>query len=62
MRLIVAITGASGVAYGKRLLEVLHKKKIETHLIISKAAEKILNMNWKPQKKRLRNSPVMFTQ
>ena len=42
MRLIVAITGASGVAYGKRLLEVLHKKKIETHLIISKAAEKII--------------------
>jgi len=42
MRLIVAITGASGVIYGKRLLEVLQNKKIETHLIISKAAEKII--------------------
>ena len=42
MRLIVAITGASGVVYGKRLLEVLQNKKIETHLIISKAAEKII--------------------
>ena len=42
MRLIVAITGASGVIYGKRLLEILQNKKIETHLIISKAAEKII--------------------
>jgi len=41
MRLIVAITGASGVCYGKRLLEVL-KDKNEVHLIISKASEKIL--------------------
>jgi 4-hydroxy-3-polyprenylbenzoate decarboxylase len=42
LRLVVAVTGASGVVYGKRLLEVLHKKKVETHLIVSKAAEKIL--------------------
>lgn len=42
LRLIIAITGASGVIYGKRLLEVLQNRKIETHLIISKAAEKII--------------------
>ncbi len=42
MRLVVAITGASGVAYGKRLLEVLRERDIETHLIISKAAEKVI--------------------
>jgi len=42
LRLIVAITGASGAVYGKRLLEVLKQKKIETHLIISTAAEKIM--------------------
>lgn len=42
MRLIVAISGASGVIYGKRLLEVLQNKKIETHLVISKAAEKVI--------------------
>jgi 4-hydroxy-3-polyprenylbenzoate decarboxylase len=42
MKLIVAITGASGVIYGKRLLEVLRDKKIETHLVISNAAEKII--------------------
>lgn len=42
MRLIVAITGASGVVYGKRLLKVLREKNVETHLIISKAAEKVI--------------------
>lgn len=38
IKLIVAITGASGAAYGIRLLEVLRELKIETHLIISKSA------------------------
>jgi len=42
LRLVVAITGASGAVYGKRLLEVLKQKKIETHLIVSTAAEKII--------------------
>ena len=42
MRLIVAITGASGVVYGKRLLEVLKEKNVETHLIVSRAGEQII--------------------
>jgi 4-hydroxy-3-polyprenylbenzoate decarboxylase len=42
LRLIVAITGASGVIYGKRLLQVLREKRVETHLIVSKAAEKVV--------------------
>jgi len=42
LRLVVAITGASGIVYGKRLLEVLKNKKIETHLIVSRAAEKVI--------------------
>ena len=41
MRLIVAITGASGIIYSKRLLEVL-KGENEVHLIISKASEKLI--------------------
>jgi 4-hydroxy-3-polyprenylbenzoate decarboxylase len=36
------MTGASGAIYGKRLLEVLRNKEIETHLVISKAAEKVI--------------------
>ena len=37
--MIVAITGASGVIYGRRCLEFLRDAGVETHLVISKAAE-----------------------
>jgi 4-hydroxy-3-polyprenylbenzoate decarboxylase len=40
MVIIVAITGASGVIYGIRLLQVLSPiEKVETHLVISEAGE-----------------------
>jgi 4-hydroxy-3-polyprenylbenzoate decarboxylase len=42
MKLVVALTGASGVIYGKRLLEVLQTEKIETYLVISNAAKEII--------------------
>ena len=35
-RLIVAITGATGSIYAVRLLEVLQKTDVETHLVMSK--------------------------
>lgn len=38
-RLIVGITGASGAIYGIRLLELLRDTDIETHLIVSRAAQ-----------------------
>ena len=38
-RLIVGISGASGVIYGIRLLEILRGHDIETHLIMTRAAE-----------------------
>lgn len=42
-RVIVGITGASGVVYGKRCLEALKAAGVEAHLIISKAAEMTLS-------------------
>jgi len=53
MRLIVAVTGASGVIYAKRLLEVLQAKNIETHLTVSKAAEKVVAHELEMSKKDL---------
>src|SRR6202789_1098974 len=38
-RLVVGLSGASGVTYGIRLLEALRDLKIESHLVMSKAAE-----------------------
>lgn len=38
-RLIVGISGASGIIYGIRLLQILQTLPVETHLIISKAAQ-----------------------
>jgi 4-hydroxy-3-polyprenylbenzoate decarboxylase len=42
MKLIVAITGASGMVYPSRLLKFLKSKKIETYLIVSEPAKKII--------------------
>lgn len=41
-RIIVGITGASGVIYGIRLLEVLRKFKMETHLILTEASKETI--------------------
>lgn len=42
MRLIVAITGASGAIYALRLLEELKKREITVFLIVSENGEKIM--------------------
>jgi 4-hydroxy-3-polyprenylbenzoate decarboxylase len=41
-RLIVGITGASGIIYGVRLLERLRESEIETHLVMSQWAARTL--------------------
>lgn len=41
-RLVVGISGASGVIYGVRLLELLREAPVETHLVLSRAAETTL--------------------
>ena len=38
-RLIIGISGASGVQYGTRALELLKPLPVETHLVMSKSAE-----------------------
>lgn len=48
MRLIVGISGASGVIYGIRFLEVLQKlKDVQTHLVISEAAKQTIGIETK---------------
>ena len=50
-RLVVGISGASGVIYGVRLLELLRETDIETHLVMSKSAELTLayETDYKPK-------------
>jgi len=42
MKVLIGISGASGSIYGIKLLEELFKTKVETHLIISDNAKKII--------------------
>jgi 4-hydroxy-3-polyprenylbenzoate decarboxylase len=50
-RLIIGISGASGVIYGVRALELLRDSGIETHLVMSKSAELTMSyeMEMKPK-------------
>src|SRR5918911_1042262 len=41
-RIVVGISGASGVIFGVRLLELLRPTDVETHLVMTKAAEMTL--------------------
>ena len=43
-RLIVGISGASGIIYGIRLLEALRHVDGETHLVMSEAAKKVTEL------------------
>jgi len=42
MKIIVAVTGASGINYATALLRELKKQKIEVHLIISEWAQEVI--------------------
>jgi 4-hydroxy-3-polyprenylbenzoate decarboxylase len=59
-RLIVGISGASGVVYGARLLTVLRPLPVETHLVMSRTAELTLALetDLKPAELRARADVV----
>jgi flavin prenyltransferase len=38
-RLVVGISGASGVVYGVRVLQLLRNAGVQTHLVMTKTAE-----------------------
>ena len=48
-RLVVGMSGASGSIYGVRLLQLLRPLPVETHLVMSRAAEVTLahETDWK---------------
>jgi flavin prenyltransferase len=37
--MIIGISGATGVIYGVRLLQILKQQSIETHLVVTKVGE-----------------------
>jgi len=43
MKLVVGMSGASGAIYGIRILEVLKKAGVETHLVMSDSAKRTLS-------------------
>ncbi len=47
MEVVVGVSGASGVQYGVRLLQVLKEKGCVTHLIITDSARKIMEIETK---------------
>lgn len=44
MRIVVGISGASGAIYGVRLLEALRRAGVETHLVLTPAAQETLRL------------------
>ena len=44
MRLIIGLTGSSGILYGIRMLEALKQSKVEVHLIMTEWAKKCLTL------------------
>jgi 4-hydroxy-3-polyprenylbenzoate decarboxylase len=59
-RLIVGIAGASGVIYGIRALEILKRTGIETHLVMSSAAELTMSYETDISPKAVRKMASVF--
>ena len=59
-RIIVGVSGASGAIYGLRMLQALRNANVETHLIVSKAAEMTLGYETDLKLKDLREMADHF--
>lgn len=59
-RLIVGISGASGVIYGVRALELLKNSPVETHLVVTKSAEMTLGYETDIKPRDLREMADVF--
>ena len=44
MRLVVGLSGASGIVYGIRLLQALREKNVQTELIVTPTAKQIVEL------------------
>ncbi|MCD7970435.1 MAG: UbiX family flavin prenyltransferase [Alistipes sp.] len=54
-KIIVGITGATGVEYGLKALELLGRCGVETHLIVSTSAERVLELELRKSRADLRS-------
>jgi 4-hydroxy-3-polyprenylbenzoate decarboxylase len=55
LKLIIGITGSSGVIYGIKLLETLNEFGIESHLILSKWAERNIRIETDEQIEKIKD-------
>ena len=62
-RIIVGISGASGVQYGIEVIKALTQCEIETHVILSKWAEFVLNEECNLDKSAIKNlTPFIYNE
>jgi 4-hydroxy-3-polyprenylbenzoate decarboxylase len=62
MKLVVGITGASGVQYGIAVLELLQETNVESHLVISSRGEQVMGIETDSSPDRVRDlADVTYT-
>lgn len=61
MKLVIGITGSTGVIYGVRILEVLNQLGIQTHLVITEWAKKCLTMETRYKPEQLKSLATEYS-
>ncbi|WP_184130246.1 UbiX family flavin prenyltransferase [Deinococcus humi] len=49
MRLVVGVSGGSGIPYARAVLRALHDLRVETHLVVSSGAKRVMGAEGGPQ-------------